>query len=345
MIISRAPLRVSFFGGGTDYPEHFASEGGAVLGTAIDKSIYITANRFHSELFDYSIRVAYRKVELVQSVDQIEHAPFRETLKRCGIARDIELNHIADLPAFTGLGSSSSFTVALLQALHAYCGRYRSGIDLAYEAIHLERHVFRDSVGCQDQVFAAVGGFNLIEFRAEDDIQVYRVPISPQRLSQLRDHLMICFTGIRRSASEVAAKQIRKISHNRSALLRIRRLVDEACNVLVSDRNLSRFGELLHESWMCKRSLHEEVSSGAIDQLYDRAMSAGALGGKLLGAGNGGFLLLFVPPEKKSRVRQALGNPVELKIGLGAPGCQIIHGQYDAPVRDSTGHFLAAAGA
>ena len=184
-----------------------------------------------------------------------------------------------DLPAFTGLGSSSSFAVALLQALHAYCGRYRNGMDLAYEAIHLERHAFCDSVGCQDQVFAAVGGFNLIEFRAEDDIQVYRVPISPQRLSQLRDQLMICFTGIRRSASEVAAKQIRKISNNRSALLRMRRLVDEGYDVLVSDRNLSRFGELLHENWMCKRSLHEEVSSGAIDQLYDRAMSAGALGG------------------------------------------------------------------
>ena len=200
MIITKAPLRVSFLGGGTDYPEYFLHHGGAVLGAAINKYIYITANQFMSKLFDHSIRISYKRTEAVAKVDDVEHTPFRETLRHCGIARDIELGHFADLPAFTGLGSSSTFTVALLQALHAYKGRFRSGLELAYEAIQLERHVFKECVGCQDQVLAAVGGFNLLEFRAENNIIVNRLPMSPVRLREFEECLVLFFTGMCRSA-------------------------------------------------------------------------------------------------------------------------------------------------
>ena len=337
MIIARAPLRVSFFGGGTDYPEYFTSEGAAVLGTAIDKFAYITANRFYSDLFDYSIRLAYRNVELVKVIDEIQHTPFRETLRQCGIAKDIELNYFADLPAFTGLGSSSSFTVALLQALHAYCGRFRAGMDLAYEAIYLERHVFGDHVGCQDQVLASVGGFNIIEFRAEDDILVHRITLSPARLRELESHLMLVFTGIKRAASKMAAQQIKRIEDNRPILRQMRSMVDEGYNILTSGAPLERFGELLNRGWELKRLLDDSVSSLVIDRLYAKAREAGALGGKLLGAGGGGFLLLFVPPEARQRVRNALQQP-ELAVSLGAPGVQLLATEQAA----STNHRVSS---
>ncbi len=331
MIITKAPLRMSFLGGGTDYPEYFLSEGGAVLGTAIDKFVYISANHFHSDLFDYAIRVAYRNVELAKCIDEIEHTPFREALRRCGIKRDIELNHFADLPAFTGLGSSSSFTVALLQALHAYSGRYRSGLDLAYEAIHLERHVFGDKVGCQDQVLAAVGGLNVIEFRAEDDILVHRAPVSPARLRELQAHIMLFFTGAKRSASCVAAVQIGKVNDNRPALRRMRLMVDEGWNLLTSGSSLAPFGEMLHEAWTLKRSLDAGVTSTLIDEMYTTARGAGALGGKLLGAGGGGFLLVFAPPERHSRIERALRRPVAFRVELSSVGCQIVHSDQLTP--------------
>jgi D-glycero-alpha-D-manno-heptose-7-phosphate kinase len=185
MIIARSPLRVSFFGGGTDYPEHFLKEGGAVLATAIDKYLYVTASPFLSHLFDYSIRLSYRKVELVRHHHEIEHRVFRECLKLCGLEKDIELQTMADLPAFTGLGSSSSFTVALLHALHSFKGEFLTPHELACEAIHVERHLLRENVGCQDQVIAAFGGFNLVEFRSEHEFEVQRVPMSPKNLERL----------------------------------------------------------------------------------------------------------------------------------------------------------------
>ena len=342
MIITRAPLRISFLGGGTDYPEYFTAEGGAVLATAIDQYAYITANHFHSELFDYSIRIAYRKVELAHSLDDIQHIPFREALRQCGISRDIELNYMADLPAFTGLGSSSSFTVALLQALHAYCGRYRSGLELAYEAIHLERHVLADQVGCQDQVLAAVGGFNLIEFRAEDDILVHRLALSPRRIKELERHLMLFFTGIRRSASEVAGKQIQRISENRSVLRAMRALVDDGVDTLTSAAPIADFGELLHRSWLLKRSLDGGVTCSAIDQMYERARAAGAVGGKLLGAGGGGFLLVVARPEDHVHIREQMAQFPSLSISLAAPGSQLSQGE--RPLPEPREIYVAAIG-
>ncbi len=331
MIITRAPLRISFLGGGTDYPEYFTLEGGAVLATAIHQYAYITANRFHSELFDYSIRLAYRKVELANSLDDIQHAPFREAMRYCGVTRDIELNYMADLPAFTGLGSSSSFTVALLQALHAYCGRYRSGLELAYEAIFLERHILGERVGCQDQVLAAVGGFNLIEFRAEDDIVVHRLVLSPPRLADLQRHLMLFFTGIRRSASKVAGRQIQKIAGNRAALRQMRDLVDRGCDALLSSHPIAEFGEILHQSWVLKRSLDQRVSCDSIDNMYARAREAGAIGGKLLGAGGGGFLLILARPEDQPLIREQLTEFPSLPVSLAATGCHLSPGDRPFP--------------
>ena len=264
MIIARAPVRISFFGGGTDYPEYFLREGGAVLATAINKFSYVTASPFLSHLFDYSMRISYRKVELVRAVGDIEHNVFRECLKLCGFERDIELHNFADLPAFTGLGSSSAFTVSLLHALHTFRGEFLRPQELAYEAIHVERHILKDNVGCQDQVLAAHGGFNLVEFRTEKDIVVNRVPLSPVRLAEFEQHLFLVFTGITRKASEVVAHQLQRVDQNAAALKTMRAMVYEGYDTLVSQRPLREFGELLHRAWEAKRTLDTGVSNSEI---------------------------------------------------------------------------------
>jgi D-glycero-alpha-D-manno-heptose-7-phosphate kinase len=326
MIITKTPLRISFLGGGTDYPEYFEKNGsGAVLGTAVWSFTYLSCTNFHSRLFDYSIRIAYREVECVKQLDDIQHRPFRECLRWCDIKRDIEVNCTAELPSFCGLGSSSTFVVGLLNALYAYQGRSVGAMDLAYQAIRLEREVLHESVGCQDQMFAAVGGFNVIEFRTTNDIIVHRIPWVPERLEEFQDHLLVFFTGLRRRAEEIAAKQVRKINHNRAHLLRMRRMVDEGYSILTGSGNFSKFGELLHEGWWLKRNLDESISNNTIDKIYEEGRLAGALGGKLLGAGGGGFILFFVPPEKRDNVRRQLKYLEEIPIKLNAPGSHIIH--------------------
>jgi D-glycero-alpha-D-manno-heptose-7-phosphate kinase len=324
MIISRAPVRISFFGGGTDYPEHFLREGGAVLATAVDKYNYITASPFLSRLFDYNVRLSYRENELVREVADIRHNVFRACLEHCGLVRDLELHAVADLPAFTGLGSSSAFTVSLLHALHSFKGEFRTPLELAYEAIYIERTVLHDNVGCQDQVLAAVGGFNRVEFRTEDDIAVQRVPISPERMRAFEEHLFIVFTGIRRKASEVVAAQLQRVGDNRAVLQRMRAMVDEGWDILTTGQPLSAFGELLHEAWTAKKSLDGGVSKAEIDAMYDAGLRAGALGGKLLGAGGGGFLLFFAPPEAHPALRETFRELQTLEVKINAPGSQII---------------------
>ena len=324
MIIARAPVRISFLGGATDYPEFFTNNGGAVLGTAIDKFSYISVSHRIGPLFEESIRVAYSKVELVKSLDEITHAPFRECLRRCDVTKDAEINYFANLPAFTGLGSSSTFVVALLQALHAFKGRFVSGMDLAYEAIEVERKALHENVGCQDQTFAAMGGFNLIQFRREDDIVANRVPMSPARVEEFRNHLMVFFTGIKRHAHDVVKKQIARVDQNRGHLKKMLEMVDKGYDVLTCNGSLTGFGELLHRSWMEKRALETSISSSEIDSMYEAGMEAGALGGKLLGAGGGGFLLFFVPPDRQEKVRERLHGHYELGFRINAPGCQII---------------------
>lgn len=334
MIITQTPLRISFLGGGTDYPEYFEKHGGAVLGTAVNKSAYFSMSHFYSRMFDYSIRIAYRKVECVSSIDELEHAPFRECLRWADVTQDIEINHSAELPAFTGLGSSSSFVVGLLNTLYAYRRRLVPRLDLAYEAIELERKVLGESVGCQDQTFAAVGGFNMIEFRSMGNFVVHRVPFVPSRIHEFESHLLVFFTGIKRKAEELAARQAKSVSQNRTNLKEMRRLVDEGYDVLSGNGPISSFGELLHRSWQLKRSLDQAISNDVIDDMYRAGMEAGALGGKLLGAGGGGFLLLFVPPEKQAAVELKLAHYQRVDFRVNEPGTQIIHYGADARPRE-----------
>jgi D-glycero-alpha-D-manno-heptose-7-phosphate kinase len=325
MIISRAPVRISFFGGGTDYPEFFRQKGGAVLATAVDKYSYVTASPFLSHLFDYSIRVSYRQAEFVKTVDEIQHNVYRECLKLCGLTKDIELHNVADLPAFTGLGSSSAFTVSLLHALHSFRGEFLSPLELAYEAIHVERNLLKDNVGCQDQTLAAVGGFNLIEFRTEKDIVVRRVPLSQARLHELEQHLFIVFSGVKRKASDVVAKQLKRVGQNHATLKAMHAMVYEGYELLTSQRPLRQFGELLHRAWEAKRSLDGGVSTQEIDEFYQRGLSAGAWGGKLLGAGGGGFILFFAPPKAHAKLKKVFAGQQVLQVKINAPGSQIIH--------------------
>jgi D-glycero-alpha-D-manno-heptose-7-phosphate kinase len=326
MIITKTPFRISFLGGGTDYPEYFERNGGgAVLGTTINHSAFVSVTRLYSELFSYNLRIAYREVECVNSLDEIQHAAFRECLRRLGVTRNVEVNYTSHLPSFCGIGSSSSCIVGLLNALHAFQGRTRTPIELAYEAIDIERNVLCECVGCQDQVMAAVGGFNLLEFRSRTDIRVHPVTVSPQRLASLEQYLMMFFTGYRRRASEVAAPQVGKIAENGHTLLRMLKLVDEGYHCLSGTGTLDDFGRLLDANWQLKQSLHANVANSEISRQYETGMQAGALGGKLLGAGGGGFLLLFVPPERQENVRKHLQHLTHVPVSLSTRGSHVVH--------------------
>lgn len=312
-------------GGGTDFPEFFVSHGGAVLATAIDKYIYHAVSHFPSELFDYSIRLAYRKVECVKSIDQIEHGPFREILRHFGIERDVEVSLTSDLPSFSGLGSSSSFTVGLINALNAFQGHFIPRGDLAGRAIHVERQVLRETIGLQDQIVAAYGGLNLIEFSGEDNFSVTRVAISNTRLQELNRSLMLFFTRVTRRASDLEERKMARLGAITDNLKRMLGLVEMAHTILTGNGALSAFGELLDEAWKQKRALHPAVSTREIDRMYLDARQAGALGGKLLGAGGGGFMMFFVPEERQPAVRRALSGYPEIEFHINAPGSAIIH--------------------
>lgn len=324
MIITRAPLRISFLGGGTDFPEYFSNHAGAVLATAIDKFSYVTASPFYSHLFDYAVRVSYSHRESVKAVTEIQHPVVRTCLEKYGIQNGVEIHTVADLPAFTGLGSSSSFTVGLLQALEAYSGRYSTPLDLAYAAIDVERRRLGESVGCQDQVIAAVGGFNVLEFRSETDILVHRVPLSCARLRELESHLFLLFTGIKRRAADVEKKKIQALTHHLSTMKSMRQMVDAGYDVLTGNHPLHEFGQLLHSAWIAKRSLEGGVSNDVIDEMYKRGLAAGAWGGKLLGAGGGGFMLFIAPPEKHGALRAAFQRDEHIPVRLNAPGSEVV---------------------
>jgi D-glycero-alpha-D-manno-heptose-7-phosphate kinase len=325
MIIVRTPLRISFFGGGTDFPEFFCEHGGAVLGTAIDKYIYHTVSHIPSWLFDHKIRFAYRKVEFVNHLDEIQHIPFREILRHCDVLRDVEVNLASDLPSFSGLGSSSSFTVGLIKGLNAFNGRHINQQSLASQAIYIEREVLKEAVGLQDQIFAVYGGINLVRFSSDSNFSVERIALPQIRLNELDQSLMLFFTGITRRAQEVEKKKLQNLGEISRNLKNMLTLVDRAHDALTGSESLSEFGALLHETWMEKRALNSAVSNPEIDYLYNRGINAGALGGKLLGAGGGGFMLFFVPLEKQQDVRDALADYNEVKFSINAPGSSIIH--------------------
>ena len=307
MIITRTPVRISLLGGGTDYPDHFRQHGGQTLGVAIDKFSVITVNRLAS-LFDYSIRVSYSRTELARSLEDIQHPAVRECLRFMGIDGGIEIHYMGDLPARTGLGSSSSFTVALLHALHALKGDLVSQETLALEAVHVEHALIRERVGVQDQYTCAHGGLLHLRFGRDGQVAVARVPLGRERLEELRSHLMLMYSGIQRHAHEVIEDQIARTRQGLLAadLGRLADLVGEGLEALTGNGPIARLGALLHAAWGIKRGLSSRISSALIDAYYERALRAGAMGGKLLGAGSGGFMLLFAPPERQEAVAAAL---------------------------------------
>jgi D-glycero-alpha-D-manno-heptose-7-phosphate kinase len=323
VIISRTPFRISFFGGGTDYPAWYRQHGGAVLATTIDKYCYLSC-RYLPPFFEHRLRVVYRKIETCQSADEISHPAVRETLKYLQFDRGLELHHDGDLPARSGMGSSSAFTVGLLNALHALRGERPSRLQLAKESLHIEQHLLHETVGSQDQVMAAHGGLRHVRFFADGRIVAEPVPLSRQRIADLQDHLMLFYTAIVRTSSDVARSYIARLDACKRQLHIMRELVDESLDILGSGTDLSAFGELLHEAWRMKRSLSPQVSNARVDALYERARSAGALGGKLTGAGGGGFLLLFVPPDRRAAVRDALERQIHVPFAFESAGSQII---------------------
>ena len=323
MIISRTPFRISFFGGGTDYPVWYRDRGGAVLATTIDKYCYITC-RYLPPFFEHTSRLVYSKVERVKSNDQIEHPAVRGVLQHLHITDGLEIHHDGDLPARTGLGSSSAFTVGFLHALHGLKGRMPTKMQLANEAIHIEQEVLKESVGSQDQIITAFGGFNRIDFPTDHRLQVSPVILSEERRAGLHDHLMLFFTGFSRTASEIAEEQIQATPSKTQELRLMQDMVDEAIRILQEGDDLEAFGRLLHEAWQVKRSLTSRISTPQIDALYDAARAAGAIGGKLLGAGGGGFLLLFVKPEEQARVKEALRGVLRVPFRFETSGSRIV---------------------
>src|ERR1700722_3743299 len=287
MIISRTPYRISFFGGGTDYPAWYRRHGGAGLAATINKYCYLTC-RYLPPFFEHRIRVVYSKVEMCQKLEAIAHPSVREIPRYLKIRRGIEIHPDGDLPGRSGMGSSSSFTVGLLHALHALQGRTVGKKQLADESIHLEQDVLRETVGSQDQICAAYGGVNRINFLPTGDFSVQPMTVSRERLEELNSHLMLFYTGIKRTASEVASTFVNGMEKRTKLLGRLHECVKESCAILNGSGNLKTFGELLHEAWLSKRELSDKVSNASVDGLYKEARTAGALGGKLLGAGGGG---------------------------------------------------------
>ncbi len=324
MIISRTPFRLSFFGGGTDYPKWYLQHGGAVLGTAINKYAHISLRRL-PPFFKHNHRLVYSKIELVDKYQDFEHPAVRAVLMESGLDDGLEIHYDGDLPARSGLGSSSSFTVGLLNALHAYQGRLITKDDLAREAIRVEQEVIGENVGSQDQIWAAFGGLNRIDFRADGSYEVTPLIIRKARREALMGSLMIFFTGLSRYSSNIAGKQIANLDKRVKQLKAMREMVDEAQAILQDEtRSLDDFGALLQDSWRLKRELADEVSTSMINEIYEAAIEAGARGGKVLGAGGGGFMVFFARPEVQGAVRERLKDFLEVSIDFCPQGSRIV---------------------
>ena len=328
MIISRTPVRISFFGGGTDYREYFERQGGAVLGVTIDKYNYVSVNML-SEFFEYKIRVSYSKAELVNNVEDIAHPSVRETLKYKNINGYLDIHIFADLPVRTGLGSSSSFTVGFLNALYALEGKIVSKQQLAEEAIYIEQQLIKENVGCQDQVHAAYGGLNIIEFD-KAGISVKPVIISKGKYDYFNESLMVFYTGLTRHASDIVKEQIEntKTCSKDNYLKKMHQMVYEAAKIISDEKPedmIKGLGELLHESWNLKKCLSTQITNTFIDEVYMKALEAGAYGGKLAGAGGGGFLFVLAPKEKKAEIRDKLKGLLEVKFKFETEGSKIIY--------------------
>jgi D-glycero-alpha-D-manno-heptose-7-phosphate kinase len=320
MIISRTPFRVSLAGGGTDLPEFYRKSSGAVVSTAIDKYMYVTVNKY----FDDSIILKYSKTELVGDVNKIQHPILRECLKLTGLTRGVEITSMADVVGGTGLGSSSSFTVGVLHALHAYKGEYVSAEQLAAEACEIELKKLKEPIGKQDQYIAAYGGFRHIQFMADESVRVDPLILPKETSERLVERLALLYTGVTRKASPLLRRFRAKFTAKASALAGMRGLAERARSAL-QNGDVDAIGEILHEGWLLKKSVAGGISNPAIDRAYEAARKAGAQGGKILGAGGGGFLLLFCAPQKRRAVTRALKGWRDIPFGLEQEGSKIIY--------------------
>jgi len=324
VIISRTPFRISFFGGGTDYPAWYHEYGGSVIGMTIDKYCYLSCRQL-PPFFEYKYRIVYSMVEYVKEIAEIKHPAVRSILETFGIHEGLEIHHDGDLPARSGVGSSSSFTVGLIHSLKALQGFIISKRDLATQAIYIERDVLKENVGSQDQVLTAYGGLNRIDFYRDDSFVVTPIIMDKERIAALQNHMMLFFTGFSRNASDIAKSQIENLDKRKQELRAMGAVVEEAVSVLQSRTvPIEQFGKLLHEYWQYKRSLSEQVSNGHIDKIYQAGIEAGAIGGKLLGAGGGGFMLFFVRPEDQPRVREKLKHLVHVTFRIDYTGSKIV---------------------
>lgn len=327
MVITKTPVRFSYVGGGTDYPEYYESNPGAVIGSTIDKYAYISVSS-EQKFVEHDIRITYSKAEWVNSIDEIEHPSVRECLRHTGITSNIEIHYMADLPARTGLGSSSSFTVGLLKALYAHQGKRIGKKQLAEEAIHVEQDLIGENVGSQDQYHASFGDLREYEFTG-DKIQTDPVIVSKNFKDELDDQVLMFYTGMKRYADEILDEQIEKTEKgsNDENLSEMYSLVDEVRRSIEEEESITRFGDLMHEGWELKKKLSSKVTNPKINEAYEAARSAGALGGKLAGAGAGGFLFLVVPTSKKENVRTALSELSEVDFSFDEDGAQVAYYQ------------------
>ena len=324
MIISKTPFRISLFGGGTDYPSWYRDNGGSVLATAIDKYCYISC-RHLPPFFDHKHRIVYSKVESVKEIEEIQHPVVRAVLSTLGTRAGLEIHHNGDLPARSGMGSSSSFTVGLINAMNAMKGLQTSKDDLAKQAIYIEQEVLKENVGSQDQILAAFGGFNKIDFNADDSFNITPVIINKDLTCKLQDHMLLFFTGLSRYASDIAKDKIANIKNNFRALTQMKEMVNEGLSILHRPSDpIKDLGKLLHESWKLKRSLSTKVSTPQIDEIYETGIKAGAIGGKILGAGGGGFILFFAAPENHNKIRERLKNLVHVAFHFDNTGSKIV---------------------
>jgi len=324
MIITRTPLRISFVGGGTDYPIWYREHGGAVLSTTIDKYCYLNC-RWLPPFFEYHSRILYSQAENVAENSSIKHPSVRACLQYLGIEEGIEIHHIADLPARTGLGTSSAFTVGLLLGLYALKNQMRDKSTLTADAIYVEQEILKEAVGAQDQVSAAYGGLNRIDFHPNGAIEVKRVLVEQCRLAEFEQHLGLYFTGFSRIASDVAQEQIKETPNRGKELRAMLQMVREAEAILANTHcSLDEFGRLLNESWLIKKTLTQRISNSAIDEIYEAGRKAGALGGKLLGAGGGGFMLFFVPPDRRAALKAALKGLLCVPVSFSNRGSDVV---------------------
>ncbi|MBL0730335.1 GHMP kinase [Piscinibacter sp. HJYY11] len=320
MIISQTPYRVSFAGGGTDLPAFYRQEFGAVLSMAIDKHMYVTV----SPRFEKTARVAYTKVEIAESVNDIQHELVREALKITGLSRHIEITTVGDVPAGTGMGSSSSLTVGLLQALYAYKGQIISAKNVAEQACKIEIDILGKPIGKQDQYAAAFGNLNYIRFNPDDTVDVEPVPAPAETMKELSSRMMLLYTEQQRDADGILKRQSEGTKDRMPVLRAMRDLAQEMRVAITGANGLDEFAKLLHQGWELKRSLGFGISMERVDAWYEQARKLGAQGGKLLGAGGGGFLLLVAPKERHNLIRDALGNPRELTLDIDRRGGRVI---------------------